>query len=47
MLLVNATLGGMGATRPYGLIPRAAVALDGDRIVWAGPRPSCPRDLRA
>jgi imidazolonepropionase len=42
MLLVNATLTGTEAARPYGLIPGGAVALDGDRIAWAGPESELP-----
>ncbi|MDQ2091134.1 imidazolonepropionase [Marimonas arenosa] len=29
----------------YGLIPDAAIALDGDRILWVGPRADCPGEL--
>jgi imidazolonepropionase len=42
MLLVNATLTITEAARPYGLIQRGAVALGGDRIVWAGPEAELP-----
>jgi imidazolonepropionase len=42
MLLANATLAGTDATRPYGLIPRGAVAVVGDRIAWAGPEAELP-----
>jgi imidazolonepropionase len=42
MLLVNATLAGTAAARSYGQIPRGAVALDGDRIAWAGPEAELP-----
>lgn len=45
MLLTHATLATM--TDGYGLIRDAAVALDGDRIAWAGPMDSLPADFRA
>ncbi len=44
MLLTHATLARM--TGGYGLIPDAAVVLDGDRILWAGPMSDLPRDHR-
>ena len=40
LLLSNLTLATM--TDGYGLIPDAAVVLEGDRIVWAGPRALIP-----
>jgi imidazolonepropionase len=40
MLLTHATLATM--TDGYGLIPDAAVVLDGDRIAWAGPMADLP-----
>lgn len=40
MLLTHATLATM--TDGYGLIPDAAVALDGDRIAWVGPMADLP-----
>lgn len=40
MLLTHATLATM--TGGYGLIPDAAVAVEGDRIVWAGPMSDLP-----
>lgn len=40
MLLTHATLATM--TEGYGLIPDAAVALEGDRIAWAGPMADLP-----
>lgn len=40
MLLTHATLATM--TAGYGLIPDAAVALEGDRIAWAGPMADLP-----
>ncbi len=42
MLLTHATLATM--TGGYGLIPDAAVALDGDRITWAGPMRDIPAE---
>jgi imidazolonepropionase len=42
MLLVNATLAGTEAARPYGMIPRGAVAVEGGRIVWAGAEADLP-----
>ena len=49
MLLTHATLAtmenGLG-TDGYGLIRDAAVALDGDRIAWAGPMDSLPASYR-
>jgi imidazolonepropionase len=45
MLLVNATLTGTEDDRPYGLIPRGAVAIEGDRIVWAGAEADLPARL--
>lgn len=43
MLLTHATLATM--TDGYGLIPDAAVAIDGDRIVWVGPMADLPAPL--
>jgi imidazolonepropionase len=45
MLLTHATLATM--TKGYGLIPDAAVALDGERIAWAGPMADLPAEYRA
>jgi imidazolonepropionase len=45
MLLTHATLATM--TDGYGLVRDAAVALDGDRIAWAGPMDSLPAGYRA
>jgi imidazolonepropionase len=45
MLLTHATLATM--TKGYGLIPDAAVVLDGDRIAWAGPMADLPVVHRA
>jgi imidazolonepropionase len=45
MLLTHATLATM--TGGYGLIRDAAVALDGDRIVWAGPMTDLPLDYHS
>ena len=44
MLLTHATLATM--TNGYGLIPDAAVALEGERIAWAGPMAELPADYR-
>lgn len=44
MLLTHATLATM--TDGYGLVPDAAVALDGDRIAWAGPMADLPAAYR-
>jgi imidazolonepropionase len=45
MLLTHATLATM--TNGYGLIPDAAVALEGDRIAWAGPMADLPGPYRS
>jgi imidazolonepropionase len=45
MLLTHATLATM--TGGYGLIPDGAVAIAGDRIVWAGPMADIPDEHRA
>ncbi len=45
MLLTHATLTTM--TEGYGLIPDAAVVLEGDRIAWAGPMADLPREHHA
>lgn len=45
MLLTHATLATM--TDGYGMIPDAAVALDGGRIAWAGPMADLPAAYRA
>jgi len=50
MLLTHATLATMSpipGTGGYGLIPDAAVALQGDRILWAGPMADLPAEYRA
>lgn len=44
MLLTHATLATMN--QGYGLIPDAAVALEGDRIAWAGPMTALPTAYR-
>jgi imidazolonepropionase len=49
MLLTHATLATMSATAGsggYGLIPDAAVALEGDRILWAGAMANLPAAYR-
>lgn len=45
MLLTHATLATM--TDGYGLIPEAAVVIEGDRIAWAGPMADLPATHRA
>jgi imidazolonepropionase len=45
MLLTHATLATM--TDGYGLVPDAAVAMQGDRIAWAGPMADLPAAFRA
>lgn len=45
MLLTHATLATM--TNGYGLIPDAAVAVEGDRIAWAGPMADLPAAYRS
>jgi imidazolonepropionase len=47
MLLVNATLAETEDARPYGLIPRGAVAIVGDRIAWAGAEADLPERFSA
>ncbi|HZN47786.1 MAG TPA: imidazolonepropionase, partial [Ramlibacter sp.] len=34
------------AAQPYGLIADAALAIEGGRIAWVGPRPALPASLR-
>jgi len=46
MLIRNATLATMTPGAAYGLIPDGAVALDGDRIAWAGPFKDLPAKHR-
>ena len=44
-ILTDATLATMERdTRPYGLIPEGAVAVNGGRIAWRGPADSIPDD---
>jgi imidazolonepropionase len=45
MLLTHATVATM--TDGYGLIPKAAVAIEGDRIAWVGSMADLPADYRA
>lgn len=45
MLLTHATLATM--TDGYGLIPDAAVAIEGDRIAWVGPMADLPPEHRS
>jgi len=46
MLLRNATLAGTDADAPYGLIARGTVAIEGERIAWAGPEAALPERFR-
>ncbi|WP_371059872.1 imidazolonepropionase [Rhodosalinus sp. 5P4] len=41
-VLTDAVLATMNASAPYGLVPKAAVAVEGDRIAWAGPADALP-----
>ncbi|KPQ18544.1 MAG: imidazolonepropionase HutI [Rhodobacteraceae bacterium HLUCCO18] len=45
MLLRNATLAGTDTDGPHGLIERGAIAIEGDRIAWAGPEAALPAQL--
>lgn len=42
MLLTNATLATMVEGAPYGMIENGAIALEGDKIAWAGPQVDLP-----
>ena len=44
MLLRNATLATMAGPGRHGLVERGAVALDGERIAWAGPLSDLPAE---
>ncbi|WP_281982827.1 imidazolonepropionase [Thalassorhabdomicrobium marinisediminis] len=46
MLLTNAHLVTLPSGGDYGLIPRGAVAMEGDRIAWAGPMDDVPAPYR-
>ena len=46
MLLRNATLAGTDTDGPHGLIERGAIAIEGDRIAWAGPEAALPAPTR-
>ncbi|HUG03007.1 MAG TPA: hypothetical protein VML92_01090, partial [Steroidobacteraceae bacterium] len=41
----NATVASCVPGKPYGLIPRAAIALAGDRIAWTGKNRLLPEQL--
>lgn len=43
MLLRNLTVATMADDAPYGLIPNAAILLDGDTIVWVGAEADAPK----
>jgi imidazolonepropionase len=42
-LFTNCTAATMDGPAPYGLIPDAAIAVEGDRIAWVGPRADAPK----
>jgi imidazolonepropionase len=42
MILTNGTVATMTGDAPYGLIPRAAVVIEGGRVAWAGPMADLP-----
>ncbi|WP_299419065.1 imidazolonepropionase [uncultured Shimia sp.] len=42
MLLTNATLATMVEGAPYGIIENGAIALEGEKIAWAGPQSDLP-----
>ncbi len=44
-LIRNATVATCTDGRPYGLIPKGAIALAGNRIAWVGPRKDLPASL--
>ena len=47
-ILTNVTLATMArGERPYGLIPKGAVVLDGGRVAWCGPADTVPDDYVA
>lgn len=46
MILENATLATMTGPEPYGLVPGGALALEGGRILWAGPMTALPPEHR-
>lgn len=45
-LWLNATLATMSGGGDYGLVPRGAVAIEGERIAWVGPESALPAPLR-
>src|SRR5947209_14625979 len=44
---LNANIATMLPGSPYGVINDGALAVRGERIVWTGPRPDIPAELRA
>ena len=44
-LIRNATLATCAEGRPYGLIPKGAIALAGNRIAWVGSKRDVPATL--
>ncbi len=44
-LIRNATVATCTDGRPYGLIPKGAIALAGKRIAWVGARKELPAEL--
>lgn len=46
MILENATLATMTGREPYGLVRSGALALEGGRILWAGPAAELPPEHR-
>ena len=43
MLLTNVTVATMAGDAPYGLIPDAAILLEGGQVTWVGPRAEAPK----
>lgn len=47
MLLINAALATMTPDQPYGLITNGAIAVQGEKITWAGPIDMLPLELQS